>query len=987
MEIEVRNLDIEWNDSRQFVRIKEKGDQVIPILEESGNFTINTITYQNMYFCIGFRILSENTLHTPYFVMGDRHKELLQLQDPETHEIWWIQQGVWLEDKNGKGKYVYRTIRTTGILQLIIQGQRLQINNNTNNFTVEELEYFLSDFKNNLWEIILDDKSMIGSNIEKKVPNVFSDEVIKCLDRFIEAGKRITKEPKFFLKEIQGMVSRAKVKPVPRTFRELATKNEPKLLSSRLHQTSFDTADNRYVHYCVDRLYYLLGKMTDVSDNLKERFTGFAENYKQDSDTYKSKQIKHVSKGLFEKEIIELRKKVGEIDKVINTDIPAVLERSEINGKEINERLVQIARSKDFRCFNADETVAYEFSIDRFYGYGNRNAFFCNYLNGKNFKEHADYRAYEKKSLVVEYPQDIFDVLKPLECTGVVLDVEGIVSWAKYDKICKFVWRKIHQIQVRVFEYELSLDAIAKNKSSSVFCNYINKQAFKNNNLGYSGSYLIVTFPDEIFENLKPLVGKKISIKVRGFLSIKAGIKFCEFTWIAIDLITLSNYSPHVNLRKREERSKYYENNNWQIPYTPREKQELIKEANNLDSRASYYIEAASKYSVLNQRIGIRYKKLRELKLSFQNLGIGKNNNFPNSMVFVQNPEYSAIYSNFKAIQERSNLNVTQLDSLIVIEQLGLIDIPRLYERWVLLQIIKVLTEDFHLTMEEGWQAKLVQSYKDGTYYTEFKMRMPDNQLELVLAYEKQLPNRNRPDYILDIYRHIYEKTDSKNQWGIAKTVCSRLVMDAKFHDDHTESEINETLDNLYRHSGKDYSENGENKVFIIHASPFAIRDTSSPLVWNGNCDYGHVSPMQHKKGHIFLLPSLRYKRSIDNLKRLILMHFQSATTIPLGYKVEHRSTLDFWHNYICSHCGAGPNSLTMTPRKTLGGGDSWSIACNECKGYSSENFCYSCKTRLFKNGMHWTYHRTYAEEITNCRCPKCDADLYSLQDISDDVW
>ena len=101
MEIEVRNLDIEWNDSRQFVRIKKTGDQVIPILEESGNFAINTITYQEMYFCIGFRILSENTLHTPYFVMGDRHKELLQLQDPETHEIWWIQQGVWLEDKNG----------------------------------------------------------------------------------------------------------------------------------------------------------------------------------------------------------------------------------------------------------------------------------------------------------------------------------------------------------------------------------------------------------------------------------------------------------------------------------------------------------------------------------------------------------------------------------------------------------------------------------------------------------------------------------------------------------------------------------------------------------------------------------------------------------------------------------------------------------------------------------------------------------------------
>lgn len=998
MDIEVRSLDIEWNENLQVIRVT-KNPYPIQVFEENGGFYVETITYPKIFYYFGFRVLKDDILHTPFFTLGDKKEELLKVEDPSNGEVWWIQKGFWDKKRN---KFIAESFRTAGILNLNIQHKEILVNNHTNNFSVDELEFFLTDFKNDLWEIILSESSMVGAKVEKKVPNIFSEEVMQLIDKFIDAGSKVLKEPKFFLKEQQGKVPRSKVKPVPLTFRELTTNPNTRILSSRIHKTSFDNSENRYIHFCIDRLFVLLGKVSDVASNLSNKFKERAKQYKEESENLSKSEFKKISKELFDVELEELKEQYNKIRGSFTHTIAQHYERSERSAaidstKSLFNKELQNLRG-GFKNFfiDSDSTASlgveiwkYDFSLDSMYSSGKYCSFFCNYLNGRDFKNDPEFkRKYLGRYLVVEYPQIIFDFLNSFSNKGYSVRVIGSADWGMHDRYCKFTWRVIQDIQlidsvgvIQKSTYEFSLDkSYGSSKSFSFFCNIINGERFKDYkeiNKQYYGEYLVVTYPEEIFNELYKHAGKKYIIRVTGIAKQSSrnnnGKDFCQIIWDKIENIQLLDTPLNKEITNREQRRNNYVSKNWTVEYTQQEKQEILQEARSLASREELLLNTSTRYLNANQQATSRHKKLRDLKQAFKRMKIGKSSNFPNSMVFVQNPNYSAVHINFRAVMDRANINLSQLESIIAIEHIGLIAISGLYERWVLLQIIKILTDEFHLFMEEGWQDNLITSILSSQHSIEFKTSMPNHQFDIVLSYEKVLPNKKRPDFVLDIHYKKYRLLNEN--WVISDDGCSRLVMDAKFYDDSTEDKINKTLDELVEK--KDYSEGNENRVFIIHPSPelIKINKITSPLSWNRSCDYGHVAPSMHKFGHIFLAPSLKYKRSIDNLKRLLILHFQEVIDI-LPFKITNNKDSPSWHNFFCPNCAAGNDSLDIKCFKTKGGENSWSIQCKSCKGHVKETFCYACKHRLFKNGFQWTYHRTYAEKITNCKCPSCEADL-----------
>ncbi|MDX1751496.1 MAG: hypothetical protein R3271_14410, partial [Methylophaga sp.] len=221
-----------WSDTGTILRLEASRD-ALELEQTDSGWRVETTTFPIMHHYIGFSITDSSVMHTPYFELTDDNKqELIPLKSPGSDQVWWIQSSGW--DKK-RGRYLSELYRTAGRTDLIVQNRRLTIENNTFNFTVSELEYYLADFKNSLWMLILDDNSIAKGSVNKEVPDCFNGEVIGLFHDFIQSVEKIIKKPSMMLTEYQGKLPLRAVKPVPRTFREYAIQPNSKSLTSRAY--------------------------------------------------------------------------------------------------------------------------------------------------------------------------------------------------------------------------------------------------------------------------------------------------------------------------------------------------------------------------------------------------------------------------------------------------------------------------------------------------------------------------------------------------------------------------------------------------------------------------------------------------------------------------------------------------------------------------------------------------------------------------------
>jgi hypothetical protein len=275
-------------------------------------------------------------------------------------------------------------------------------------------------------------------------------------------------------------------------------------------------------------------------------------------------------------------------------------------------------------------------------------------------------------------------------------------------------------------------------------------------------------------------------------------------------------------------------------------------------------------------------------------------------------------------------------------------------------------------TPENGWKRNLLQQILQTKKNISLVFENTNIKRKITLHYEKELPSRKRPDFVLDVESPIGSQ-------------YKRFVMDAKFYE---EINISEVVDQLYNEKNKNYSEDSRNMVFILHPSSTAIVDHATPLPWGNHSYYGEAAMFDwqeynvlpdHKYGSIFLSP-IDDAGSNDNLQRLLGMFLQ--------YGLEKRNhDLPFDEDYkiipfpekelFCVVCGSEKKDVRREDTKK---GYRYEITCKDCSHLTRCTYCWNCKNRLIKNGIYWTYHATHPLSPYDIRCPYCSVDL---QDFS----
>lgn len=889
---EVRYLEITWQNRDEVLKVNFSDHPLVLEPVEKG-YEVETVTYTQAHYVIGIHIPNKTIdSEVPYFLLANGEREYLSpVIIPGTDHIWWIQKSYWSSENK---KWYSDTYRTAGRYEIQIEHTTLMIINNTSNFTIEELEYYLKDFKNNLWMLILDNKSVAKINIEKeeKSSSIFNQEFLELLDSYLKGLEQVLLKPTMHLNEMQAKKPLRAVKPLPRTFREIAINPTAKMLTSRAFYESYDTPENRYVYYTLTRVLFLVKSLNRISKSQIEIFQQKLLEIDKSIHYYETLEYKVVDQNVYDNEILKLENDLVE------------LKQSLITNRYNNHQNVVLEWER------LQYTIKFGDNYARL-----SNQFFVTELNG------IGYRALRSQ-------------LKE--------------------------------------------------------------------------TYLVVGFPNMTPGNLVSMELKIIGRGNKGDDYTSKDKRFWRMDFYEITEIDLPQYQ-----RMKDKRQQLV-TNGWREALTKEEIEDRDRELKTLRYQKEMIGELMNDLEAFLTKIPVIEKELIHKLSFFKQYKVKQQSHCPNSMVFIQNPSYVTVKSCYQKISQFQGLSEALLEGLMQVEQIGLVSVPDLYERWCLMQILKVLTNVYNFSLEDDWEGKLVNLILHRDYNIELLMRNTRRHQEMLLTYEKVLPSGKRPDYVLDLHSFgDYGISSRYDRYGFSNDHSkARLVLDAKFRSNLPEEEILKVVEELYHE--KNYSENGKNQVFVIHPVQNSISHTrTSPLEWGNSCNYGQaqqhldenmesvenistessgisedeqywneddvddfevseeedVAP-QHRYGHIFLSPSLKYSRSIDNLQRLLGAFLQRNAK----YDSESEGIISN-HSFCCIACGNdSPETFIVNKTRTRGNNPRYTLECQKCSSFSVKTVCYACPVDdLFKNGFKWTYHRTRAEQVSNIVCYKCE--------------
>lgn len=882
---EVKYLDVKWYDKDTVLSVKES---FIPLKTEfdaeSQYFKCNTVIYPKVDGIkngrMGFRFLFKN-VSSPYLEAVDGTRIPLKLIiDNESGKEWWIEADTWIPETKMWGS---KTIRTAGKMMVVLQHQICQVNIGSVDFTVEQLERYLFDFKSDLWELILDENSYVTGKVKKTQDGGVSEAGIHLIAKLLTHAQKILENPKSELREIQTLKPRKMVKPVTRTFMELTTNGESRFLTSRATRPSYNVPENKYILFALERIYKILKQLVNISRSRVNRFDAAIEKLQVRYESFSD--VRLIDKSLVKRDLEKLK--------------------SSYNLVELNRVLAEKLSKFKFTNVNCRKL----------------------YLNieGK-FGEDSD-----------------------LYFVGVKEHIND--EWIKTIKNKKTVVLEFEKNHLKEFfesYYEYEIDANyeelrRKTNSGKDFHKYVIKDI--------SGITIIG--------------GKPLELRKKGFFE------------------------------KRTEAMKL-DSKGWIKKLSLQELSEQSKEKSSIQTRLKHVEEQCRTTKLAFDLLEPKLAKFKTILMNLKALGVRPSATFPNSMTFVQNPNYQAVHAGYKNLREITNLSDEDLLlSLERIDEIGLINMPLLYERWCLLQIIKVLIQQFRYFPDQDWKRKLLAIVSNGTRNQCLHFTNDYVKRSIQLWYEPKISNGRTPDFVMDV-KFEQKMLDSPKQiskfnddsFGVdsvsnggndeSRKQTKRFVMDAKFYSLDLLQNIGgiaSVIHQLYHE--KDYSEGGKNAVFVLHPAVNAISEKVSPQSWGKDSYLGELEMFSwdkqlrqthyHQYGAICANPINR-ANYLDEFQRLIGMFLQYGIE---NNELENNEDDDVRSINFCLACGS--HDVTKLPKSNSNERSKWYV-CNECKHFTTYNHCYICNTRLIKNGDYWTYHSQMPMEPLNIKCPACES-------------
>jgi len=867
-EFEIKYIEVQWYDKETVTKVTES---LVSLSTEYNDdiecFECETTIYPNTKGLRGQ--LAVRFLHnkqvTPYIELpsgGAQH--LSPIKDIDTGKTWWVVKDSW--DKQNKF-WRHTGINTAGTLKLILQEQACHVLIGSVDFTLDQLEMYLSSFKDDLWELVLDDSSSIQADRPSDGIGV-NEEVIECIRHLISNAEKVLKNPKVELREIQTIKPRKAVRPVNRTFMELVSKTNQRYLTSRATTPSYNVAENSYILFALERSYRIIKQVSILSGNKFKRYANTVTKLQHQHDSF--------------------------------TDTVTV-------NKELVVKDLGIIRE---RCH-------------------------------------------------IEYWQDLLS--QKLTANNVSLEHQH------YNH---------NELYIRTQGY--SNDRYSKEKDGFFIETFNNALWGKENN-----KTTILSFKHAFPELLKCLEPNS-EYKIIGTGHRHETQRAVIYSFSTLSLIELRSTQGFQGARKKFEEEKQIGTelnaSAWKRKLSRNELEEQEKEKTALLNRIAFYSENQKLSKYVFEIVEPKQRQLFKIIKALRKLDIKPSSYFPNSMTFVQNPHYQGIHNGYKTLRDVTNLADDQLlVNLEEIDAIGLVNMPLLYERWCLLQIIKVLKESFRFIPKNNWKYQLIDAIKTNKVDIEVSFSNIDAKRFITLTYEKTLDSGKRPDFVIDL--DWYADNDHQNQCLQKK----RFVLDAKFYDKNTFERFGGLMgvvDILYNQ--KNYRESTDNPVFIIHPCNNVLPERVTSQEWGRNSFLGELpigksslNP-DHQYGGVLLNP-------ID--KRLYSDELQRLLGLFLQYKLESSGTLDNERSDdrtvskpFCIRCGSVNIRTNDKPsyyynsqgQKVNRTSRSVWMQCNDCEQFISFNHCRSTNTRLIKNGFYWTYHSARAIEPFNNKCPKC---------------
>ena len=859
---QVKYISIEWYNN---IVIKvEEAISSIPIeVENSNTYNIEIQIYpkikNNSNGQVAFHLLNDSSIE-PYFLDASNNKVFMRkIVDPKTDKIWWI------EDGKLNGKYRNASLwNHIGETKIIFGNIECRIDIKSNSFTKEQLNDYLNDFKSDFWYLIFKPSSLTKGQAKATEVKLLDNDAVTTVRKFIEYAEKILENPKKELREVQNLKDIKKVKPVARTFMEIATRGLSRKLTSRDTIESYNVPENRYIHYVTQRVYNMIANIEKASTHM-EKF--YKKGYEYHSKRLSSfSNIMTIGKESYENEIKNLKQKIDREQEELKNN----LEKQDIRVKIEYEKLT--------KC----ETVIIKTTKTSTYF----NLLQCNgsiQLENKQWSELNNNDFYS-----FEFDKNIFEnIIEPYQVYKISAYIRSVKQpWQKYER--------------------------------------------------------------------KGIIHKKYFKYVTDFEPLQSTYK--------------------KELAKLEQQRPVLENSNWQRELTRKEKAEQEKEKQAVKQSTRQLETYKKETSKLLEELNSIVNRLKTLLKKHKSLKIKQNSYFPNSMTFIQNPNYQGANNFYKKIQNITGIDETLFIQMQILENIGLVEVYTIYERWCLLQIIKVLIDKFHFIPEENWKLKLSEQMIDDINNirdVNIKIINKNIEREITLLYEYELKNsKRRPDFIIDIKS---TKTNKEH----------RLIMDAKFHE---QVNIKHQIEELYYH--KNYSENNQNTMFILHPDLNPIKYPRTPTTWGRDSFYGETDLFNyewdndkypnHKYGAILLSPFNDSGSYLDNLQRVIGMVMQ--------YNMEENRNINYnpipEEKIFCLVCGSN-NCNISEPIPASKYYDRWQyeVKCQEKNcGYSYiYNYCWNCKHRLIKNSRYWSYHSLQILNEFDVKCPNCNKLLSEL--------
>jgi len=859
---EAKYVQIIWQDRATARKVVESRDSLRLEPIDENTTEVEIVSYSRIddgspgQFAVR---LDSQSFDVPRVELGNgTSMDLLPVTDPVTGLRWWVEGKTWDQQR---GRWLSDIYRGVGEVRIKVGLQSCRVKVSTLTFTYQELEQYLTDFQTDFWELILDDASYISAAAKRNRQNLLDEATLRAIVKFVECVELVLKNPKVELREVQRLIPRKNVRPVPRTFMEMATRGSTRTLTSRAYQESLDLPENRYAHHALRKMYQITKALCTVAASQARSLERSLEAHRQRLSNFSNLKIINkdaVMHDLMDKEraIVEMASRVSEknahFSQLVRLHPATGLQ--DFQGKRLQRLLVILGKRADL-------------------------------IQGKPF--FAKIRSNESKPWYV-FPDGEYAT-----------------------------------VDLGVFSEELE--------------------------------------PNSDYEY--EILGKIDYTTIAGTNRTRH-----NFALLTVNEFRILKSQKHESLTQRltavQQQVSDLENCGWQRSLTKEEVEQQKREVGSIEKIIGLIMNKQEILSSLSRELATKLPALRAALRIFEKDKVKLDSRFPNSMTYVQNPAYQGIHVTFSKIKERSGINDDEiLLAMDRIEEIGLVNISMLYERWCLLQIIKVLTR-FRYRPELDWKHKLVTQVLDHGRNVAIDFENSGLRRKLTLHYEMELDNGKRPDFVLDV---------SANCNGAEVSTTKRFVMDAKFYQDINNDRhggLRQVVNELY--NDKDYAEGGQNAVFILHPSSKAAPSRATPQEWSRDNYYGEVplfdwddSPPDHRYGGVFLSP-IANGSYLDPLQRAIGMFLQYGMENNDTKKCKHGALTE--NGVFCLVCGSSDVSCRQSPINPK----AWWTTCNDCNHFTTYNHCRVCDNRLIKNGEYWSYHAVEPLNPINIKCPSC---------------